>query len=114
MRESYARRVARGARWLDEVKPGWIALIDRDTLFLRDVRRCVLGQVFREEAQAGVDVEAGEHARPGFAYKLDEIGLSMATALGFTIMSYWPVRLRNWDRLHDAWDAELDRRSRRG
>jgi hypothetical protein len=45
-----AERVAAGAEWLDEHRPGWVWRIDLDTLDLGDPCRCVLGQEFREVA----------------------------------------------------------------
>lgn len=38
-------RVARGAEWLDEVKPGWAKLTDLGTLDLRSSSNCVMGQL---------------------------------------------------------------------
>lgn len=39
-------KVARGAAWLDEVKPGAIALMDPDTFDIANVDRCAAGQAF--------------------------------------------------------------------
>lgn len=46
MTETVQERVARGAAWLDEQKPGWEDLIDFDTLDLSSCSLCVVGQVF--------------------------------------------------------------------
>lgn len=43
-------RAARGAAWLDEVKPGWEEHIDLERLSIVSSSRCVAGQVFTEEA----------------------------------------------------------------
>lgn len=43
--------VRREAEWLDTVRPGWAKLIDIDTLSLTSGATCVLGQVFRREAE---------------------------------------------------------------
>lgn len=39
-------KVARGARYLDRVKPDWYGLVDVETLNLISAEDCVLGQVF--------------------------------------------------------------------
>jgi len=39
-------RVAAGAKWLDEHRPGWWQRIDLDTLNLGDPCQCVLGQLY--------------------------------------------------------------------
>ena len=49
---SIEKRVARGAAWLDRVKPGWFKLIDLDALDLRSGCSCVLGQIVYKEARA--------------------------------------------------------------
>lgn len=56
--------VARCAAELDRVKPGWETLVDIETLCIFDSKRCILGQVFREEAE-----EVG--ASSGYDYALD-------------------------------------------
>jgi hypothetical protein len=55
---SVQERVARGTRWLDGVRPGWRDALALGTLTLEHGGRCVLGQVFAEEAaaHAGKDV----------------------------------------------------------
>lgn len=44
-----AIRVKRGARFLDEVAPGWDTRIDLDTLRLSDGSACICGQVFKDK-----------------------------------------------------------------
>lgn len=51
-KEMLRPNVERGARWLDEVKPGWVDLIDLDTLNLEDPCFCICGQAFFAEASA--------------------------------------------------------------
>ena len=41
---SVAERVAAGARWLDEHRPGWDREIDLGRLDIRDECNCVIGQ----------------------------------------------------------------------
>lgn len=38
-------RVAKGAKWLDEVEPGWFDLIDLNTLDISSNKNCILGQI---------------------------------------------------------------------
>lgn len=48
------QRVERGAKWLDEVSPQWITMIDLTRLDLGNSRCCVLGQVYGDY-DAGLD-----------------------------------------------------------
>ena len=45
-------RIALGTQFLDDVKPGWVELIDRDSLDLSEPSSCILGQLFAPEAEA--------------------------------------------------------------
>jgi hypothetical protein len=49
---SVQERVARGARWLDGVRPGWRDALELRRLDIHSNVNCVLGQVFAEEAAA--------------------------------------------------------------
>lgn len=51
MELTVAQRVASGAAWLDEQKPGWERIVDLPKFKIEDGCRCVLGQVFEEEHQ---------------------------------------------------------------
>lgn len=51
MSETIEARVARGAAWLDQNEPGWERRVDLAKLELQDSCRCVLGQVFAEQAE---------------------------------------------------------------
>lgn len=42
-------RVAKGATWLDKVRPGWFKNINLDKLQLSDGCHCVLGQIVKKE-----------------------------------------------------------------
>jgi hypothetical protein len=46
MSTAIAERVAAGAAWLDEHRPGWVDRINLDTLDLSDTCKCVLGQEY--------------------------------------------------------------------
>lgn len=52
MSELVSERVARGAAWLDQTKPGWRDSIEFASLEMKSGCRCICGQVFREEARA--------------------------------------------------------------
>lgn len=56
--------VERGARWLDEVDPGWFTEIKTDALDLDDENMCVLGQSWSHYARAQglIDAEKGRVA----------------------------------------------------
>jgi hypothetical protein len=60
---SVQERAARGARWLDEVSPGWRDAMALRTFDLANGCQCVLGQVFAEVA-APAD---------GYTYALGEV-----------------------------------------
>lgn len=79
-------RVARGAALLDEKVPGWVDLIDLDTLDLGSPCRCILGQTFADHPDAdltpftfGVDsifkvgADADDIAAYGFEVYLDDL-----------------------------------------
>jgi hypothetical protein len=55
-------RVQRGAKWLDEVAPGWEQRVNVQTLVLSSPYDCICGQIFAEEAE-----EAGLHG-DGYTY----------------------------------------------
>lgn len=59
-------RVARGAAHLDTVRPGWEKLIDVGTLSIGSCVDCILGQIFRREAD--------DANRNPFGYGLSAVG----------------------------------------
>ena len=65
---SVQERVARGARWLDGVRPGWRDALELRRLNLRHAHNCVLGQVFAYEAAAHPCAYTS-----GFSYAVMEI-----------------------------------------
>lgn len=64
MTSSISERVARGAAWLDQVRPGWRDAIVLDTLDLISPCDCVLGQVYAQVSVAG---------RSGYWYVMNEM-----------------------------------------
>ena len=49
-RETAPIVVAEGVKLLDEIKPGWRSLVDRDLLDISSPSNCIAGQVFQDEA----------------------------------------------------------------
>lgn len=78
-------RVARGEAWLDEHVPGWLDRVVLADLHLQDCQRCVLGQVFQEEAEADTPVfgGAGWDADSGFHFGVAGRPGSWAISHGF-------------------------------
>lgn len=68
-------RVAAGATWLDEHRPGWVDRIDLDTLELSDTCNCVLGQ---EYGGYWLDLDAGVVA--GVGKPRDAVKLGFASS----------------------------------
>jgi hypothetical protein len=86
MDRDLVQSVDRGARWLDEHRPGWASLVDTDALNMISATRCVAGQVFTERTKAryrGRQFLTGYHAMTtlaadsGIAGRVDHV-------LGFT------------------------------
>lgn len=77
-----AERVAAGAAWLDEHRPGWVDRIDLETLDLGDCANCIVGQEFGEiiphrlpEAVRDYNPDLGfdayaENSRPSYTHTL--------------------------------------------
>jgi hypothetical protein len=66
-----SERVARGAAWLDEQRPGWVDEIDLHDLALASPCRCILGQIFGDFDDVKM---RGPMARGFNAYKSDYDG----------------------------------------
>lgn len=63
---SIQERVAKGAAWLDEVRPGWRDAINLDTLDICDGHHCVCGQVFAADALSALGKQ--DYRPSGFYY----------------------------------------------
>jgi len=94
-------RVARGAAWLDENRPGWRDAISLQELDMRSGCDCVLGQVYATDAIDG----------DGYHYVLrkligSEIHYAWAAERGFTLV-YSEEReltwLFDWNELEEEW-----------
>lgn len=66
MSASIQERVAKGAAWLDEVRPGWRDAINLDALDIGSSCDCVCGHVFA----ADTDCDSG------FGFALDNLGIA--------------------------------------
>jgi hypothetical protein len=100
---------ALGAAWLDSYKPGWNTLVNVETLSMITSDRCILGQVFLDEAekefQEYIRVHGPEYAylRSGYAYAADVLAeLDMSEYdHGFNTL------YGNWSKLESAWTEEI-------
>ena len=67
------RRVAKGARLLDTVKPGWAAEINIEGLNLESPCDCVLGQLYKSYA-SGISALAINHVPHKYGFTLGGYG----------------------------------------
>lgn len=111
--EVYAERVARGAAYLDGVRPGWRAEINKDTLNMADALDCIGGQLY------GVywDIPALVELEKGDTVAGCEKGRTWAVEHGFTLAAddiissgggLAPGRVPVWQILRAAWIAQID------
>jgi hypothetical protein len=100
-----AERVAAGVAWLDEHEPGWETLMNVLDLEMSVSCRCVLGQVYADDA---------EHSfyQDGFAYGISahDIGFETGIALGFDADTRMPD---NWEALTAEWRRVIQARLER-
>lgn len=113
-------RVANGAAWLDENKPGWERIIELADLKLENTCQCVLGQLFQEEA--GIVSYKGAWAYGKYQYRgydfvvqsddsweQDGLGKNTNWAVehGFDSMHNLPGKYktheREYEKLQEAW-----------
>jgi hypothetical protein len=91
--DTIAERVAKGAAWLDEQRPGWWREgpggIDLGRLEMRDVCMCVLGQVYAEAAFSEWHEDDGSPYESGFEYAADALA-APAVAGGFDTAAWTP------------------------
>jgi hypothetical protein len=93
-------RVSAGARWLDEVEPGWAERIDLDDFRLADGRRCILGQLYGSFCD-GLDTHDLEYDEAEmYGFYLDNLDGKY---------DHWDEGLI-WIRLEDQWIAEIKSR----
>lgn len=73
----FEEQITAGAEWLDEFKPGWERLIEPATLSLESPCRCVLGQVFYDEAVLATGEENDDmlDAVNGFDWALETLNV---------------------------------------
>jgi hypothetical protein len=82
--------VVRGARYLDEILPGWADTIDLDTLDLGSICDCVLGQL-------AVDIVPNLVFRSYYEARSHlGIGADQAFSLGFTTLGDFAHLTRAW------------------
>lgn len=78
----------RGARLLDENKPGWAGCINRDSLDIGTMYSCVLGQLYGN-----------------FTRGLVWLGLGWFQSASYGFLPTWTGK-----RLNKAWRVEIDKR----
>jgi len=94
------KRVSAGARWLDEVEPGWAERIDLDDFCLSDGRRCILGQLYGRYSD-GLDTHDLEYEEAKmYGFNLDTLDGKY---------DQWGEGLF-WIRLEEHWIAEIESR----
>lgn len=98
---------ARGARLLDDIKPGWYKLIDLGQLDMGNCYRCILGQVYGDYDRAiGLWPEAADLTTVlPIEMILPNDRIDFAVDHGFSLPSHYP-----WEGLADAWAAEVKHR----
>lgn len=104
---SVQERVARGARWLDGVRPGWRDALELGRLDIRSATNCVLGQVFAHEAAADPVSSAS-----GFAYAVIEVVPAVmiddADAVCWFTAHGFAAGATTWSGLEELLASELD------
>lgn len=73
----YEKRIELGAAWLDEVKPGWVDLVDLEKLYLGSCTRCVLGQLFAENEKDLNGFDMGHIILGGWDSAVEEHGFDV-------------------------------------
>jgi hypothetical protein len=118
MKLSATKRVANGARWLDENFPRWEQLVDPHTLEMESGSDCICGQVFKEKAESqgedgynyAVDTLFSEVPDTLAGYKQAEM---VSDLLGFSADND-DGDTKQWELLQRLWKRELKRRPRTG
>lgn len=112
-------RVARGAKWLDKVLPGWARKVTISTLNLGNPNECVLGQLAPAFVKICPTVAAETGAYGGsFTTVVDGLAMSQRTYVsrGFdesrSHMLPPFAEVSEYDLLDEAWKREI--RARRG
>jgi len=119
------RRVARGARWLDQREPHWEKLIDLDTLRMADGCRCVLAQTadrlivnldrsWEYDDESGVNpyTQVVEHLLGGVqGYRRAELlGFDEEDVIAPASDGYFVRSAVAFEDLQEAWVEEIVRR----
>jgi len=96
------QRVQRGAKWLDEKRPGWAKEIDLEKLNYTMGDRCILGQLY---ANGGHWFSAVKNAFD----VTDATGDKLAQKYGFMAMDH-EIGLSANQKLQELWVLEIEQR----
>jgi hypothetical protein len=118
----FEKQIERGIGWLSENKAGWELKINFETLDMVNGCRCILGQVFAEEAAANeylLDIAPDICEPHGYDYVLNEddgLSTEWAAERGFTIHpdymwnSQGMASEEAWRVLEEEWIREVKHR----
>lgn len=104
-------RVAAGATWLDQNKPGWIERIRLNALSLNECEECVLGHVFGDYWRAPL-----ADSNPNESMQATDEHNLRAAAMGFTIEASEYNKFLNrggddpWSALQAEWYRLIEER----
>lgn len=130
MNKTVEARVSNGAKFLDEVAPGWEDRIDLATLDLKLGTHCICGQTFSSEVvlkegngfnyalSIFTEGAAWVRAWTKAAGKSRFLSWEVAEALGFAIDLDDPIQVENddesWNELQETWVALIKERANLG
>ena len=86
-----------GGLLMDEKKPGWAARVNPDTLNIRDMNHCVVGQSMRGFRYFGVS----------YVDKLRRLGITLQDTPRYGFAVWLHNHPEAWDALADAWRQEI-------
>lgn len=111
MGDSFQRKVARGARLLDEEYPGWHKKVDSESLLMQDGNACILGQTFKD-AVGTYDDDGYDAGRKALELSEDEKADFNVFAYGFDALDAGPYGSSRdaYDKLAFHWRGQIGKR----
>lgn len=101
MASSLSQRAQRGAKWLDEVCPGWADFVSTETLDLSNEKICILGQLNTRDMA------------PKFWDLAEDAGHNCTSTFGFVLPDELFSDGREpaaWRKLTEVWAREVEAR----